>query len=255
MGKHEVTWDEYKLYAFGLDRRAVKFPVAERIRKAADAVSFPSEKPYIEMSFGMGTRNYPAICMTPNAASLYCMWLSALTGEFYRLPTEAEWEYACRAGTTTAFAFGDDATKLDEYGWYEANSPENGDWRYHQVGTKKPNRWGLHDMHGNVAEWCLDQYVTNYNQFAKSVSVAPVVWPTKRYPRVLRGGAFDFEAAEARSAARMSGKLEWHDQEPIIPKNRWWLPSAKFVGFRIVRPLKVPSAQEMQRYWLSGMED
>ncbi len=255
MGKCEVTWDEYTLYAYREYNRAAQSRVAERILKAADAVSAPSEKPYIEMSFGMGTHNFPAICMTPNAASLYCMWLSALTGEFYRLPTEAEWEYACRAGTTTAFSFGDDATKLHEYGWYEANSEVNGDWRYHKVGTRKPNPWGLYDMHGNVAEWCLDQYVPDYNQFAKGLSVAALVWPAKRYPRVVRGGAFDFEAAEARSTARMAGTLAWHDQDPRIPKNRWWVLDAKFVGFRVVRPLKVPSAQEMQRYWLSGQED
>jgi formylglycine-generating enzyme required for sulfatase activity len=255
MGKHEVTWDEYDQFIYRHYPLTNGYRVSNRFITTSDAVSGPTSKPFIKFSFGEDTYNYPAVAMTPKGASRYCMWLSALKGEFYRLPTEAEWEYACRAGATTAFAFGDDATKLDEYGWYEANSPVNGDWRYHQVGTKKPNRWGLHDMHGNVAEWCLDQYVPDYNMFAKVLSVTPVVWPIKRHPRVIRGGAFDFEAAEARSAARMHSKKEWETDDPQWPLSGWWYSRITYVGFRIVRPLKVPTAQEMQRYWLRGMED
>src|SRR5262249_36634226 len=120
---------------------------------AADAVTKPST-PYVDETYGYGRDGYPVLCITHHAAMEYCRWLSARTGKLYRLPTEAEWEWACRAGTTTAYSFGDDPGKLDEHAWFDKNSGDTP----HKVGTKKPNPWGLHDMHGNIAEWCLDHY-------------------------------------------------------------------------------------------------
>ena len=188
MGKCEVTWDEYELWAMGLSkqRRQVLNQTSTPYDELADAITIPT-KPYQDMTFGMGREHCPAVCMTQLAAKMYCKWLSAKTGRYYRLPTEAEWEYACRAGTKTAYSFGDDPDALDDYAWYFDNSDE----AYHKVGQKKPNPWGLHDMHGNVAEWVLDQYADDaYAQLSGGPLKNPLRVPTKIYPRVVRGGSW-----------------------------------------------------------------
>ena len=133
------------------------------------------------MTFGFGHDGYPAICMTQLAAKMYCKWLCAKTGRYYRLPTEAEWEYACRAGTTTAYSFGDDPDDLEDYGWYFDNSDD----KYQKVGTKKPNPWGLYDMHGNVYEWCLDWY----GPYPTGKANDPT-GPPEGKEKVARGGSF-----------------------------------------------------------------
>src|SRR5438105_4398663 len=197
MGQCEVTWNEFGLFMYPDEERKFKETIQTDpyIDKLSDAVSRPT-KPYVEMSFGMGRDGYPAISMTQHAVNKYCEWLSAKTGQFYRLPTEAEWEYACRAGTTTAYSFGDDASKLGDCAWFERNS----DAKYQKIGRKKPNPWGLYDMHGNVAEWCLDQYTPNYEQFASGAVVDPWVKATKPYPHAVRGGSWDEPLGKLRSA-------------------------------------------------------
>ena len=249
MGRCEVTWGEFEMFMFPDEERKFKdtIPTDPYVDKISDAVSRPT-KPYVEMSFGMGKDGFPAISMTQHAANKYCEWLSGKTGHFYRLPTEAEWEYACRAGTTTAYSFGDDPSVLGDYAWYGKNS----DFKYQKVGRKKPNPWGLYDMHGNVAEWCLDQYLPTYKPEG-SVSTDPWVRSTKPYPQVVRGGSWDDDPDKLRSSARRGSDKSWKQQDPQLPKSIWYHTDAQFLGFRIVRPLKVPPPEELSKYWTSGV--
>ncbi|HEY1068083.1 MAG TPA: SUMF1/EgtB/PvdO family nonheme iron enzyme, partial [Pirellulales bacterium] len=238
MAKFETTWNQYDVYSFRLDiknRKAAKTQPGEN-DGLADAVTRPT-KPYTDMTFGMGHDVYPAICMTQLAAETYCKWLSAKTGRYYRLPTEAEWEYACRAGTKTAYSFGDDPEMLKDYGWSYANS----DYKYHPVGQKKPNPWGLFDMHGNVMEWCQDEYKPDYYAtFAGKVAVDPVTRTTEEYSHVARGGSWDDDPEFLRSAARKGSEEEWKQQDPQVPQSVWYFTDALWVGFRVVRPLHEP---------------
>jgi formylglycine-generating enzyme required for sulfatase activity len=253
MGQREVTWNEYELFMYPDEERRTRatIPTEAAGDKLADAVTHPS-KPYVEMSFGMGKDGFPAISMTQHAANKYCQWLSAKTGQFYRLPTEAEWEYAARAGTTTAYFFGDDKAKLGEYAWFEINS----DFKYQKVGKKKPNPWGLYDIYGNVVEWVLDQYDSDfYQQCAGNGGIVdPWNKAAKPYPHAVRGGSWDDEATMCRSAARRGSERAWKMTDPQLPKSVWYFSDAQFVGFRIVRPLKVPPPEQMQKYWTSGVE-
>jgi formylglycine-generating enzyme required for sulfatase activity len=249
MGKYEVTWDEYEQWMFSLEwedrQRLKREPTPEDA--LADAVTRPT-KPYTDMTFNMGRDGYPAISMTQLAAKLYCQWLSAKTGDYYRLPTEAEWEYACRAGTTTAYSFGDDVSLLDDYAWHF----DNADDKTHKVGLKKPNPWGLYDMHGNVAEWCLDQYHEDAYQRIQDRKLTdnPLLLPTELYPRSVRGGSWDDDPDRLRSAARRGSHENWKIQDPQIPKSVWYHTDAKFLGFRLVRPLRVPTAEERRQLGL-----
>lgn len=234
MAKLEITWDLYEQWSLDLDRQnRDKTKGVTKADQSADAVTRPS-KPYVDMSFGMGKKGFPAVCMTQKAAKVFCLWLSAKTGRTYRLPTEAEWEYACRAGTKSAYSFGNDPKQLREYGWFEGNSEE----AYHKGGLKKPNPWGLYDMHGNVAEWCLDQYrPKGYPKAKKSLLlVDPLVEPKTLYPRVVRGGSWADGPLLLRSAARRGSDPDWKIQDPQIPQSVWYHTDAPFVGFRVVRP-------------------
>lgn len=246
MGKYEITWNQYEIWGENIDiaRRQIFGTKPTDNDQVADAVTRPTP-PYTDMSFGMGKQKHPAICMTQHAARKYCDWLSAKTGHYYRLPTEAEWEYACRAGTTTAYSFGDDVSQLNDYAWYA----ENSDDAYHEVGLKKPNPWGLHDIHGNVAEWVLDQYVPGAYSSRMSGVKNPLAVPSKLFPRVVRGGGWDDEPRMLRSAVREGSSEEWKEQDPQIPQSIWYHTDALGVGFRVVRPLEEPSPAERAEKW------
>ena len=246
MAEVEITWDIYQLFMYReIDNLKSTYTKGGETSLDIDAVS-GATTPYVEMSFGMGTEGYPAICMTQYAASKFCEWLSAITGNFYRLPTEAEWEYACKAKTVTAYSFGNDADDLKDYGWFSENSNN----KYQKVGQKQPNGWGLYDMHGNVSEWTLDKYDANTYKKRKSKGVSnPFEKPSKTYPRVVRGGSWKDGADKLRSSSRSFSEKEWKIRDPQIPKSKWWHTDADFVGFRIVRPYITPNEDEQREYW------
>lgn len=230
MTKCEVPWDAYDLFWKEEALPEAGKPPAPQF--GADAVTRPTP-PYADETFGHGREGHPCLGMTHHAAMMFCRWLSRKTGKIYRLPTEAEWEYACRAGTKTAYSFGDDPAQLGEYAWFKENSEDT----THPLGKKKPNAWGLHDMHGNVAEWCLDHFSTkDYEQFPKELLTAPVRKPTNvKFSHVVRGGGWPDNAAACRSAARRGSDKTWFKQDPQRPQSIWWMTDADFVGFRIVR--------------------
>jgi formylglycine-generating enzyme required for sulfatase activity len=240
MGAKEVTWDEYELFAFSLDLKKKKRDGVDAAKqseweKKADAVTRPTA-PYADETFGFGRSGQPVICITHHAAMEYTRWLSSKTGKIYRLPTEAEWEYACRAGTKTAYFWGDDTEKLNDYAW-DVNNAE----KPMPVGKKKPSPWGLFDIHGNAAEWCLDHYVADaYSKYpTDKPTLGPVILPdAKEYPYVVRGGSWDDDPERLRSAARRASNPEWSVQDPQRPQSIWWHTDATFAGFRIVRPLE-----------------
>ena len=243
MGATEVTWDEYDVFSFRRDEQRRKLAAISptAFDAKADAVTRPT-KPYTDMTFDMGHDGFPAICMTHLSAKMYCRWLSEKTGHFYRLPTEAEWEFACRAGSDAAYHFGDDPADLDDYAWHEDNS----DWTYHPVAQKKPNPFGLYDMHGNVAEWTLNKYDPEFYATlpANGTAKSPYDIPTEVYPRTVRGGSWDQPVEELRSAARLPSTNDWKAQDPQIPQSIWYHTDALFVGFRVVRPLTEPTEEE-----------
>jgi formylglycine-generating enzyme required for sulfatase activity len=236
MGAHEVTHDEFDLF-FKDD--------ATSQNSKMDAVTRPSPQ-YIDLSWGMGKEGgYPVNSMQQLAALMYCRWLYQKTGTFYRLPTEAEWEYAARAGATTVYPFGDDPKDLGKYAWYGANSKGV----YQKVGQLQPNAWGLYDMLGNVAEWTMDQYDDGYLKKLSDGATDPYTPPTSRHPKAVRGGSFQDDAPFLRPANRLSWDPEWNKRDPQIPKSRWWLTDAAFVGFRIVRPVKQPTKEEAEAFY------
>lgn len=290
IGKHEVTWGEYREFMAMYDafkklqlaaaggasasddekRRLVQAHAWNgQVEKEwnVDAVTSPTPLYDSSFTYGVGDQpNQPAVTITQFAAKQYTKWLSGITGRDYRLPSEAEWEYAARAGTTSAYSFGDDPADLDQYAWFEDNS----DYQTHPVGSKKPNPWGLYDMHGNVAEWTLDEYAPD--SYAKLLERVPpgagssaampaneaVRWPTKVFPRVIRGGSWLDPPPMLRSAARYkSEEREWKLADPNIPLSPWWYTeeAATAVGMRVMRPLKPLSAEEKKRVWEPDHDD
>jgi formylglycine-generating enzyme required for sulfatase activity len=261
MGKYEVTWSEYEPFLANYQRlgeieNRPRVP-AERL---ADAVTYPTPfyeqdaAPILQRMGGKGGR-FPAVIMSQFAARQYTKWLSKKTGRFYRLPTEAEWEYACRAATPTAFSFGDDVKQLDDFGWYYDNSLlEDEDPAYRPVGQKRPNPWGLYDMHGNVAELVMDAHAKDwYTRLAAKGGVVnwrdAINWPTEQHPRVVRGGGYQSDRQDCRSAWRYATSRNDNKRDPQEPKSPHWLSAGFWIGFRVVSPAAEPSEAEKLKFW------
>ncbi len=236
MGAFEVSRDEYDVF----------YKDETTPQNTADAVTRPSAQ-YVDLSWGMGKEGgYPVNSMSQQNALMYCRWLYAKTGVFYRLPTEAEWEYACRAGTATAYYFGDNALELGKYAWFIDNSNN----KFQKSGQKLPNAWGLYDMLGNVAEWTLDYYENDaFEKMADNTVDPSPVFNTARYPKVVKGGGYADEAWQLRVAHRTKSDPYWNKRDPQIPKSKWWLTEAASVGFRLVRPLKQPTNEEAAAFF------
>ena len=218
--------------------------------KSEDAVTVPTPlyEPSITYEYG-DDKSQPAVTMTQYSAKQYTKWLSGMTSVQYRIPTEAEWEYAARAGSKTAYSFGDDPAELSKYAVYGSETGAA------KVGSKAPNAFGLHDMHGNVWEWTIDQFAANgFEKFAgKSLSGFDATnWPTKADSRCVRGGGWQDSAERVRSAVRMaSDDKAWKEEDPNFPKSPWWYTNdpTRMVGMRLVRSATPLSDELIRKFW------
>lgn len=289
IGKHEVTWAEYQAYmkmynAFkqlqtlsanraadaGKNGDAEGWELVEAHawkgdpeNPGVDGVTCPTPLYMPDHTYMAGDQpNQPAVTMTHYAARQFTKWLSGLTGREYRLPGEAEWEYAARAGTTTPYSFGDDAEEVAENAWLD----DNADYATHPVGEKTANPWGLFDMHGNVAEWTLDGYAEDaYAKLGERAKDGEAVdaweavnWSTEVYPRVIRGGSWLDTAEKLRSAARhKSEEDDWKMSDPNLPLSPWWYTEepAMGVGMRLVRSYAPLSDEDKKRVWEIDAEE
>ena len=255
MERAEVTWREYEVYLLqrGNKGRDRDLPTSGQ----ADALSGPSP-PYGSPDQGWGRGSRPAITMTYHAAIKFCEWLSQVTGKKYRLPTEAEWEYAARASTTSPYFFAGDPSSfttrrwlnrllgvktapLMDFAWYQGDSSDE----THPTGVTKPNAWGMVDMLGNVREFCLDWY--DHDAYAHLPDgVTDPRGPDSGTEHVVRGGSYRSDAADLRCAARDHTREEdWLLTDPQSPKSVWWYSDCTDVGFRVVREYD-PSEQMVE---------
>ena len=262
VAKEEISWAEYKQYMNlysvfkEFEARGIR-PVTDENRY--DAITAPTELYDPSFTFEYGEDDdQPAVTMTQYSARQYTKWLSRVTGQQYRLPTEAEWEYACRAGTQTAYSWGDSADEIDEYAWYIDNAFDG----LQPGAQKKPNAFGLFDMHGGVAEWTVDRYTEDgYVAFEGKADLTTddvVKWPESAYPSVARGGGWEHEPEQLRSAVRLaSDDVAWKEEDPNFPRSPWWFTSdpSRGVGFRLFRSHTSLDEKEIAKYWEVNTDD
>ena len=251
MGRFEVTWLEFDAYYAQTATRG-----KNEGGEVADAVTGPTP-PYGSPDQGWGKGLRPAITMTHYAATRYCEWLSEVTGHTYRLPTEAEWEFAARAGSAEAYFF---QTEEGPESWFErwlsslfgraavdeetlgrfAVFRANSRLRTQLPTEREPNPFGLYSLYGNVREFCADWYEPNVlASYPADEIVLDPTGPETGRERVVRGGSFRSEAVELRSAARDQTRHDaWMRTDPQTPKSVWWYSDANDVGFRVVREFR-----------------
>jgi formylglycine-generating enzyme len=246
MAEVEVTWNEYLAFFNATSSQGRKEADAQTDEEV-DGISGatpPWGAP--DQGWGMGSR--PAITMTHHAAQTYCRWLSSITGKKYRLPTEAEWEYAARGGTEGPYffegspknierdglwnkIFGPDTAGINSFVIYQENSP----YRTQPPSMVRSNPFGLKNMLGNVAEFCLDYYDPQvYAKYPQGVVSNPR-GPREGLEHVIRGGSFKNTPKDLRVARRdFSRTREWLETDPQIPKSIWWYSDCNHVGFRVI---------------------
>jgi len=244
MGKVEVSWNEY--LAFFQTTGSQGRTEGQAIKnKNVDAITGPTP-PWGAPDQGWGKGLRPAITMSWKSANTYCQWLSKVTGKKYRLPTEAEWEYACRGNTTTPYFFGGDPKKYTSKGIFKKLFgrdtttigsyivyAENSSSKTKEPVSVKENPFGLKNMAGNVAEFCSDYYSPDAYQ-SNSESINPK-GPKSGQEHVIRGGSFKSHAKDVRSAARDFTKTKaWLVTDPQMPKSGWWYSDCIDIGFRVV---------------------
>jgi formylglycine-generating enzyme required for sulfatase activity len=250
MAEVEVSWDEYLSFykqTSGQGRSSDTEEIIKKRNLKVDAIS-GATPPYGQPDQGWGMGQRPVISASFHAAETYCKWLSSVTGKTYRLPTEAEWEYACRAGTSTPYFFKGDPQKFEKKGFkskisrndttiinsyviYKANS-----FSKTQTPEKvKANPLGLKNMLGNVAEFCSDWYQPDTYARYEGKDLKNPKGPEIGTEHVIRGGSFNDMAGKLRSAARDFTRTDdWLKTDPQIPKSIWWYSDCFNVGFRVV---------------------
>ena len=241
ISSYEITWDLYELFLNNVDQKRVQN--RGPINLDIDGVS-SATMPYVNHN----QLGHPVINITQYGASQFCKWLTAKTGNYYRLPTEAEWEFACRSSTETTYSFGNSGRKINQFGWYKKNS----DGKLQKIGLKRPNGYGLYDMHGNAAEWVLDSYDPEAYIKRKKAAHNPMVRMKTLYPRVVRGGSYKDSLSNVRSSSRGFSSKRWKQRDPQVPKSLWWHTNAKHVGFRIVRISGTPGED---KYWVKPKKE
>jgi sulfatase modifying factor 1 len=248
MGEVEVTWDEFWTFFASTmsEGRVDPNEVIAHNAGSPDAVTGPTP-PFGIPDQGWGSGKRPAITMTHYSAGIYCQWLSKVTGKHYRLPTEAEWEYACRAGSEAPYFFPGDPKRLSEQGFrskiFGADTSIinryvvytlNSSGKTQESGFVKANPYGLKNLQGNVLEYCSDFYDPDaYSKTAATVENPK--GPESGEEFVIRGGNYAYDAKDLRSATRgFTRTADWLKTDPQQPKSIWWYSDIKGIGFRVV---------------------